>query len=103
MDFGMVLQALLGGVLIGLAASALLVSVYPGHDYDGRRVSTIAQEKDRNPRLGSGRRLEDFVALMHGLKLPHPKFIDYAVPGNRQCGICPGALLDQMQEYCGHI
>jgi glyoxylase-like metal-dependent hydrolase (beta-lactamase superfamily II) len=77
--------------------------VYPGHDYNGRRVSTIAQEKDRNPRLGGGRRLEDFVALMHGLKLPYPKFIDFAVPGNRQCGVCPGALPDRLQEYCDHI
>jgi sulfur dioxygenase len=29
--------------------------VYPGHDYQGRRVSSIAQEKARNPRLGAGR------------------------------------------------
>ena len=40
---------------------------------------------------------------MHELKLPYPKFIDYAVPGNRQCGVCPGSLPDQLQEYCGHI
>jgi sulfur dioxygenase len=77
--------------------------VYPGHDYNGRRVSCIAQEKARNPRLGGGRSLEDFVALMGRLQLPYPKFIDYAVPGNRQCGICPGALPDQLQQYCGQI
>jgi glyoxylase-like metal-dependent hydrolase (beta-lactamase superfamily II) len=26
--------------------------VYPGHDYSGRFVSSIAQEKARNPRIG---------------------------------------------------
>jgi hypothetical protein len=77
--------------------------VYPGHDYNGRRVSCIAQEKDRNPRLGGGRSLEDFLALMERLQLPYPKFIDYAVPGNRQCGVCPGELPDQLQQYCGQI
>jgi len=74
--------------------------VYPAHDYQGRRVSSIAQEKQRNPRLGGDRTLEDFVALMHDLDLPYPKFIDYAVPGNRQCGECPPALPEHLREYC---
>ena len=30
--------------------------VYPAHDYQGRRVSSIAQEKTRNPRLGGGKK-----------------------------------------------
>ncbi|MGB9129671.1 MAG: hypothetical protein WCB97_08480 [Thiobacillus sp.] len=60
--------------------------VYPAHDYAQRRISTIGQEKARNPRLGGERSLEDFVALMNNLKLAYPKFIDYAVPGNRECG-----------------
>ena len=29
--------------------------IYPAHDYQGRRVSSIGQEKQRNPRLGAGR------------------------------------------------
>lgn len=74
--------------------------VYPGHDYQHRRVSSIAQEKRRNPRLGDGRTLEQFVELMANLKLPYPKFIDYAVPGNRQCGVCPADLPEQMRAYC---
>jgi len=77
--------------------------VCPGHDYNDRRVSTIAQEKARNLRLGQGRSLEDFVQLMAELKLPYPKFIDYAVPGNRQCGVCPDDLPEQMQAYCGRM
>jgi len=37
---------------------------------------------------------------MAGLNLPYPKVIDYAVPGNRQCGVCPGDLPDALQKYC---
>ena len=77
--------------------------VYPGHDYQGRRVSSIGQEKARNPRLGDGRTLEQFVRIMAELKLPYPKFIDHAVPGNRQCGVCPTDLPEQMQAYCGRM
>ena len=74
--------------------------VYPAHDYQQRRVSTIAQERDRNPRLGGGRSLEAFLALMRELKLPYPKFIDYAVPGNRACGVCPPELVADLRKYC---
>lgn len=77
--------------------------VYPGHDYQGRRVSSIAQEKARNPRLGRGKDLAAFQAIMAGLNLPYPKFIDFAVPGNRQCGECPSDLPEQLQAYCGRM
>ena len=58
--------------------------VYPGHDYQGRRVTTIAQERARNPRLGGGKSLDEFVALMAGLGLPYPKRMDEAVPANQR-------------------
>ncbi|MBA2547771.1 MAG: MBL fold metallo-hydrolase [Burkholderiaceae bacterium] len=74
--------------------------VFPAHDYQGRHVSTVAQEKQRNPRLGHERSLADFVQLMTELKLPYPKFIDYAVPANRQCGHCPQHLPGELKEYC---
>jgi sulfur dioxygenase len=74
--------------------------VFPGHDYQQRRVSCIGQERHRNPRLGAGRTLAEFEALMAELKLPYPKFIDHAVPGNRLCGVCPADLPQQMQAYC---
>lgn len=77
--------------------------VYPGHDYQGRRVSSIGQEKARNPRLGAGKDLAAFQAIMAGLNLPYPKFIDHAVPGNRQCGVCPTDLPEQLQAYCGRM
>lgn len=74
--------------------------VHPAHDYQQRRISTIAQERLRNPRLGGGRRLDEFVAIMAALDLPYPKFIDYAVPGNRKCGVCPEDLPDNLKQYC---
>ncbi len=67
--------------------------VYPGHDYHGRRVSTIAQERARNPRLADGKSVEEFVALMAALALPYPRKIDIAVPANRLCGNCPGEVI----------
>ena len=60
--------------------------VYPGHDYQQRQVSSIGQEKARNPRLGGGKTVEEFVAIMAALNLPRPKKMDIAVPANRQCG-----------------
>ena len=73
--------------------------VYPAHDYQQRRVSSIGQERSRNPRLGGQRTEEEFVQLMADLKLPYPKFMDYAVPGNRECGACPEALPDELKSY----
>jgi glyoxylase-like metal-dependent hydrolase (beta-lactamase superfamily II) len=74
--------------------------VYPGHDYEHRFVSSIAQEKARNPRLGGGRSKEDFVALMEGLDLPYPRKIDFAVPGNEACGECPANVPEQFRGPC---
>ncbi|MBK1717031.1 MBL fold metallo-hydrolase [Thiocystis violacea] len=74
--------------------------VYPAHDYEGRRVSSIGQEKMRNPRLGGDRSLADFVVLMSALDLAYPTFIDHAVPGNRECGVCPADVPEDLQRYC---
>jgi glyoxylase-like metal-dependent hydrolase (beta-lactamase superfamily II) len=74
--------------------------VYPAHDYKERFVSSIAQEKLRNPRLGKGKTLEEFREIMANLNLPYPTFIDHAVPGNRQCGVCPCDLPDRLAAYC---
>jgi sulfur dioxygenase len=60
--------------------------IYPGHDYNGRRVSSVAQEKAINPRL-AGKNINEFVAIMNNLNLPKPKLIDIAVPANRMCGV----------------
>lgn len=60
--------------------------VYPGHDYNGRRVSCIGQERDTNPRL-AGKTREEFIQIMNNLNLPKPRLMDLAVPANRMCGI----------------
>lgn len=74
--------------------------VYPGHDYKDRFVSTIAQEKKRNPRLGGDKTIDEFREIMKNLNLPYPKFIDFAVPGNKQCGVCPSDLPENLEKYC---
>lgn len=61
--------------------------VYPAHDYHHRHVSTVGQERERNPRLGGGKTVEEFVAIMAALELPYPKKMDVAVPANRRCGL----------------
>jgi glyoxylase-like metal-dependent hydrolase (beta-lactamase superfamily II)/rhodanese-related sulfurtransferase len=60
--------------------------VYPAHDYEGRTVSTIEEERRYNPRIGGGAREEDFVGYMRNLGLPHPKQIAIAVPANLRSG-----------------
>jgi glyoxylase-like metal-dependent hydrolase (beta-lactamase superfamily II) len=77
--------------------------VYPAHDYQDRRVSNIAQEKKRNARLGMDKTLEEFKVIMANLNLPYPKFIDHAVPGNKQCGVCPPDLPENLLHYCEQI
>jgi len=60
--------------------------LYPGHDYRGNTVTSVAEERAFNPRLGGNLSEGDFVGYMANLGLPHPKQIDVAVPANRQCG-----------------
>lgn len=57
------------------------VLVYPGHDYKGRRVSSIGEEKQFNARLADKSEAE-FIALMGSLNLPMPQHIHEAVPAN---------------------
>ncbi len=71
--------------------------VYPAHDYQHRHVSTIAQERERNPRLGGGRTREEFLAIMENLNLPYPKRMDVAVPANRLCGDCPAHVAERLR------
>lgn len=60
--------------------------IYPGHDYAGRTVSSVLEERRHNPRIGGDARREDFVGYMNNMGLPHPKLIDIAVPANQTCG-----------------
>jgi glyoxylase-like metal-dependent hydrolase (beta-lactamase superfamily II)/rhodanese-related sulfurtransferase len=60
--------------------------VFPGHDYKGDTVSTIAEEKRFNPRL-KARDAEEYSTLMASLNLPNPKMMDVAVPANMHQGL----------------
>ncbi len=60
--------------------------LYPAHDYRGLTVTSVAEERRFNPRLGGDIGEADFVGYMNNLGLPHPKLIDIAVPANLRCG-----------------
>ena len=60
--------------------------LYPAHDYNGRTVTSVAEERRFNPRFGGDSNEADFTGYMNNLGLPHPKLIDIAVPANLRCG-----------------
>jgi glyoxylase-like metal-dependent hydrolase (beta-lactamase superfamily II)/rhodanese-related sulfurtransferase len=60
--------------------------IYPGHDYSGRTVSSVAEEKTFNARIGGEANKQDFVGYMDAMQLPHPKHIDVALPANMVSG-----------------
>ena len=55
--------------------------VYPAHDYNGKKFSTIETERNNNPRL-QVRSKEEYAEIMENLKLANPKMMDVAVPAN---------------------
>jgi sulfur dioxygenase len=74
--------------------------LYPGHDYRGNTVTSVAEERAYNPRLGGRLSESDFVGYMENLGLPHPKQIDVAVPANRKCGYTAAAeSVDAKQSW----
>jgi glyoxylase-like metal-dependent hydrolase (beta-lactamase superfamily II) len=75
--------------------------VYPAHDYSGRRVSTIMQERTRNPRLNDEISLPEFQRIMAELDLPYPKKIDVAVSANLKCGDCVEEAVEHLHEIGG--
>lgn len=63
--------------------------IYPGHDYRGHTMTTVAEEKAHNPRLRDGITESEFVEIMDGLNLADPRLMDVAVPANLACGVAP--------------
>ncbi len=55
--------------------------VYPAHDYNGKKNSTIKNEKNNNPRLQVSSK-EEYAEKMANLNLANPKMMDVAVPAN---------------------
>ena len=64
--------------------------VFPAHDYNGKKFSTIGSEKKNNPRLqvSSSNQYEE---IMNNLNLANPKMMDIAVPANKK-----GLTLEQL-------
>ena len=60
--------------------------LHPCHDYNGRTVTSVAEEKAFNARLGGGADERDFVGYMENLHLPHPHRIAVALPANLRSG-----------------
>ena len=55
--------------------------VYPAHDYNGKKYSTIIQEKNNNPRLQVSS-LGEYEEVMNNLKLARPETMDVNIPAN---------------------
>ena len=55
--------------------------VFPAHDYNGKKNSTIENEKNNNPRLQVSSK-EEYAEIMNNLNLANPKMMDVAVPAN---------------------
>ena len=55
--------------------------VYPAHDYNGKKYSTIESEKNNNPRL-QVKSAEEYAEIMDNLNLGNPEMINIAVPAN---------------------
>jgi sulfur dioxygenase len=73
--------------------------VLPAHDYNGRTVSSVGEEKAYNPRIGGAADERDFVGFMENLHLPHPKQIEAALPANLRCGRPQDGKLPRPAEW----
>ena len=66
--------------------------VYPAHDYNGKKYSTIESEKNNNPRL-QVKSAEEYADIMNNLKLSNPKMMDITVTANKK-----GATLQDLEN-----
>ena len=55
--------------------------VFPAHDYNGKKYSTIETEINNNPRLQVNS-AEQYAEIMNNLNLSNPTMMDRAVPAN---------------------
>ena len=59
--------------------------LYPGHDYNGKKSSTIGKEKEYNPRL-QVENVDQYIEIMSNLNLSKPKMIDHNISRNLKLG-----------------
>ena len=57
------------------------ILVFPAHDYNGKKSSTIQNERENNPRLQVSSASE-YADIMNNLNLSNPEMMDIAVPAN---------------------
>ena len=69
--------------LLKLPENTLL---YPAHDYNGKKVSTIGIEKKLNPRLQVSN-IREYVELMNNLDLKKPTLMDSNIFKNIKLGL----------------
>ncbi len=69
--------------LLKLPADTLL---YPGHDYNGKKVSTIGNEKKFNPRL-QVKNVDEYIEIMANLNISKPDMMDINVSRNIELGV----------------
>ena len=55
--------------------------VFPAHDYNGKKNSTILEEKKNNPRLQVNS-VNEYIEIMNKLTLEKPAMMDYNVSSN---------------------
>ena len=55
--------------------------LFPAHDYNGKKSSTIQNERENNPRLQVSSASE-YADIMNNLNLSNPEMMDIAVPAN---------------------
>ena len=68
--------------LLRLPSETLL---YPGHDYNGKMVSSIGKEKKFNPRLQIND-VDEYIEIMNNLNLKKPDQIDFNIASNLKLG-----------------
>ena len=59
--------------------------LYPAHDYNNQKVSTIGKEKKFNPRLQVNG-INEYIDIMNNLNLSKPKLMDIHVASNIKLG-----------------
>ena len=59
--------------------------LYPAHDYNGKRVSSIGDEIKFNPRL-QVKNVDEYIEIMNNLNLQKPKLIDSNIARNIKLG-----------------
>ena len=74
-------------------------AVFPAHDYSGRTMSSVHEERAHNPRIGGHADERDFVGFMENLHLPHPKQLAVAVPANLRSGKPADAKVPPLADW----